>query len=159
MHLNLDDSISAAGFAPSTLDIKAETSFLIAFGLGICSCRKKITDLIKNASISCRIGTWCSSNRRLVNINYLIQPINSQDIVMLSGNHPGTVQISRQSLIENLIDQGTLTRTGNTGDTGHNSQRNIHINMLQVVLGRSFDCQKSGWFLPHFRYRDLQSST
>ena len=78
---------------------------------------------------------------------------------MLSGNHPGTVQISRQSLIEDFINQGTLTGPGNTGDTGHDSQWNIHINVLQVVLGRSFDCQKSGWFLPHFRYRDLPSST
>ena len=63
MHLNLDDTITTAGFAASAFDIKTETSFLIATCFGI-SCRcKQITDLIKHTCIGCRIGTRCTSDR------------------------------------------------------------------------------------------------
>ena len=36
MHLDLDDSVTTAGLAPSALDIKTETAFLVALCLGIC---------------------------------------------------------------------------------------------------------------------------
>ena len=134
MHLDLDDSISAAGLTSSALHIETETSLLISPGLGICCRCKKITDLVKYSCVSSRVGTGSSSNRRLVNIDHLVQLVNSQDIIMLTGDHSCPVQISCKSLIQNLIDQRTLTGTGNTCDAGHHSQRNIHINMLQIIL-------------------------
>ena len=158
MHLDLDDSVTAAGLAPSALDIKTETAFLVALCLGICGGCKKITDLVKNSGICGRIGTGSSSDRGLVDIDHLIQLIDTQDVIMFPGNHSGTVQVSGKSLVQDFIDQRALTGAGNTCDTGHHSQRDIYVDMLQVVLCRTLYMKKSGWFLPHFRYRDLQPS-
>ena len=84
--------------------------------------------------------------------------IDTQDVIMFPGDHSGTVQVSGKSLVQDFIDQRALTGAGNTCDTGHYSQRNIYVDMLQVVLCRTLYMKKSGWFLPHFRYRDLQPS-
>ena len=105
MHLDLDDSIAAAGFAATAFHIKTEAPLLISLRLGICSCCEQITDLVKNTGISCRIGTGCSSDRRLINIDHLVQLINPENIIMFTRNYPGTVQIPCQSLIKDLIDQ------------------------------------------------------
>ena len=63
MHLDLDDSVTAARLTASALDIKAKPAFLVPSGLGICSGSKKIPDLIKHACICRRIGARCTSDR------------------------------------------------------------------------------------------------
>ena len=81
MHLNLNDSISAAGLTASALHIEAESSFFIASRFCIRCCCEQITNQIKYTRICCRIGTRCSSNRRLINVDhfiYLLQPFNSR---------------------------------------------------------------------------------
>ena len=119
MHLNLNNTISAAGLTTPALYVEAESALLITFGLGIGSGSKQVTDLIKNAGISSRIGTWSPSNRRLVNINHLIQLLDPQDITVLSRNHPGSVQIPGKTLIQDLIHQGAFPGSGHTGHTSH----------------------------------------
>ena len=57
VHLNLDDSITAAGLTSAALHIKAEAAFLIALGLGISSGSKQVTDLIKDSCVGGRIGS------------------------------------------------------------------------------------------------------
>ena len=41
MHLDLDDSVTAAGLAPSALDIKTETAFLVALCLASAVAAKR----------------------------------------------------------------------------------------------------------------------
>ena len=63
VHLNLKDSVTAAGFASSALDVETESSLLISAGLGIrCRC-KQITDHVKHTGVSCRIGTRRTTDR------------------------------------------------------------------------------------------------
>ena len=130
MHFNLDNTVTATVLAPASLDIKAETPLLVTAGLGIrCSC-KQITDLIKNSGIGCRIGTWGTSDRGLVNVNYLVQLLNSCNIPVPTRNGSRTVQFSCQCLIQNLIYQRTLTGSGYARNTGKYAQWDLHINIL-----------------------------
>ena len=72
MHLNLNDTVTGAGLAPSALYIKAETAFIISSGLGVRGGCKKVTNQVKCTGIGRRIGSGCPSNRGLVNGNDLI---------------------------------------------------------------------------------------
>ena len=64
MHLDLDDSVTAAGLAPSALDIKTETAFLVALCLGICVAAKrsriwsKTPVYVQDWNGSSSIGDW-----------------------------------------------------------------------------------------------------
>ena len=66
---------------------------------------------------------------------------------------PGAVQITRQSLIEDLVHKRALSRTGDARHTGHHAKRKVHIDIFQVVLLRADHLQPPGRFLPLFRYR------
>ena len=52
VHLNLDNTITRAGFTTATLDIERETPLLITSDLGLIGFGKKITNIVKNACIS-----------------------------------------------------------------------------------------------------------
>ena len=72
MHLDLDNAITAAGFATSALDIEAEATLAVALRLGIRRRGKQIPDQVKDAGIGGRIGPGGTSDGGLVNINDLV---------------------------------------------------------------------------------------
>ena len=63
MHLDLDNPVAAAGFAPAAFYIEAEAPLLIAPQLGFRKARKQIPDKGKHAGIGRRVGTGCSADR------------------------------------------------------------------------------------------------
>ena len=68
---------------------------------------------------------------------------------MRSRNGPRPVQISCQLIVKNLIDQRALSGAGNTGHKAQDAQRNLHINMLQIVHGCAAHRKPSGGLTPH----------
>ena len=55
MHLDLDDTITTAGFTPAALYIKAESSLGKASQLGLRQAGKEVADVIKHSRIGGRI--------------------------------------------------------------------------------------------------------
>ena len=103
MHLDLDDSISAAGLTSSSFDVKTESSFFIASCFCIWCCREQIPDQVKYSGIGCRIGSRSPPDRRLVDIDHLVQLFQSLDAFVSARNGPCTVQVSCQTFIEDLV--------------------------------------------------------
>ena len=130
VHLNFKNSVSAACLTSSTLDIKTESSLLVSARLGIRCSSKQISDHVKHTGIRCRIWARCTSDRWLIDINDLVQLLKAQNIVMISGDTSRTVQSLCKVLVQYLICQWTLSRSGYSGNTGHDAQWNIHINIL-----------------------------
>ena len=72
MHLNLDDTVTAAGFASSAFHVEAETALAVSLRLGIRCGSKQVTDHIEHTGVGSRIGTRGTPDRRLVNVDDLI---------------------------------------------------------------------------------------
>ena len=158
MHLNLDDTVTAAGFAASAFYIEAETPLIISLGLCIRCGSKEIANLIKYTGIGGRVGSGCSSDGGLVDIDYFIKLFNALNAFMLAGDASGTIQFPRKMLVQDFVDQRTLTGTGYTGDAGENSQRELYINILQVILLRPQYFQVSGRLAAYSGNRNLNLS-
>ena len=105
MHLDLDDSVTAARLTASALDIKAEPTFLVSSFPWHLQWQQKIPDLIKHACICRRIERG-------------VRPIGDWSILMTLSNWsspwislclPGMVLARFRSLasclVQNLIDQ------------------------------------------------------
>ena len=105
MHLDLQDAVSAAGFAPASLDIETETPLLVAFRLGIGRSGEQIPDQVKYPGIRGRVRAGRTSDRRLVDVDDLIQLLDSYDILVLARNGPGPVQFFCQTLVQDFVDQ------------------------------------------------------
>ena len=72
MHLNLNDTVSGAGFAAPALFVKAETSLVVSSRFGVLGHGKQLPDVVEHSGIGCRIGAGRPSDRRLVDIDDLI---------------------------------------------------------------------------------------
>ena len=105
MHLDLDDTIATAGFTSSALDIEAESSLAVTLGLCVRRRSKQIADQIKYSGISSGVGSGSPSDGRLVNVDDFVQLFHTFDTLVSAGNAAGTVQFSRQMLVEDLIHQ------------------------------------------------------
>ena len=55
VHLDLDDTVSSAGFTASALDVEGESSLLVTPCLGVGSSGKEVSYHVKYAGIGCRI--------------------------------------------------------------------------------------------------------
>ena len=105
MHLDLDDTVAGARLTAPAFFIEAETSFIVAFCLGIRRCRKQIPDQIKCPRIGRRIGTRCPSDRRLIDRDDLVKLLDALNGLMFSRNRVCAVQLLCQRFIKNLIDK------------------------------------------------------
>ena len=155
MHLDLDDTVSTAGFTAAALHIEAETSLLVAPGSGIRRSRKQIPDLVEHPGIGGRIGAGRSADGRLVDGNDLVQLLHAHDIRMLARDRPGPIQLFGQPFVQNLIDQGAFSRTGHAGDTSQHAQWKIHIYIFQIIFLRALYRQPACGCPSRLGHRDL----
>ena len=81
---------------------------------------------------------------------------NAENILVLSGYRPRSVQIPCQPLIKNLVDQTAFPGTGNTCNAGHDAQRNLNVYFLQIIFFSAFDRKISLRFSSALRHRNLQ---
>ena len=159
MHLDLQNPVAAAGFAPAAFDIEAEASLLIASRLGICRSGEQVPNQVKYPGIRGRIRAGRAPDGRLVDVNDFIQLLDSFDILVLARNGPGPVQFFCQTLVQDFVDQRAFPGAGNACHASHHSQRELHIYILQIVLPGSDHLQPSGRFCPLLGYRYLNSPT
>ena len=134
MHFYLDDTVTAAGFAPAALYIEAETALFVAFGSGILGSRIQVPDLVEYAGIGGRIRAGCPANGRLVDIDHLVQMFHAFNTFVPARNGSGAVQCTGQCLVQNFVDKRTFSGAGHTCNTGHNTQRKPDGNLFQVVF-------------------------
>ena len=138
VHLDLDDAVAAAGLTPASLHIEAEPALFIAPCLRVGRGGEQIPDHIEHPGVGGGIGTGRAADGRLIDVDHLIQLINSLDPFIFSGNGSGTIQVSGQRLVEDLVHQRAFAGAGNTGHTGHHAERKTDVDILQVIFRSSF---------------------
>jgi hypothetical protein len=68
--------------------------------------------------------------------------IEPDDPVMLGGFAGRPVQMPGRGCIEGIVDQGRLARSGNAGDAGEETDRDVDRDVLQVVAAGANDLQQ-----------------
>ena len=93
----------------------------------------------------------------MIDIDYFIDLIQSFDALVFPRDCPCTVEFLGQFFVKDFVYKRTLTRTGNTCHTGHNSKWNVYINIFQVILLCTDNSEVSGRLFSLFgnRYFDL----
>jgi hypothetical protein len=80
VHLNLDDTVSAAGFAAAALDVEAEPPFSVSAYLGVGGLGEQLADDGRTHRYSGRVGARRAPDGRLVDVDHLVdQVLNSFD--------------------------------------------------------------------------------
>ena len=99
----------------------------------------KLADGGKSAGIGGRIAARGAPDRRLVDIDDLVDMLRSGDVIAVTAAVFGMVKDLGQPFVEDIGDQGALTAAGNTGDADELTERNSDIDILEVVLPGALD--------------------
>ena len=130
MHLDLNDAVARAGFAAPAPHVEAEAPLLVASCLCVGRLREEVADQVEGAGIGRRVRAGRPADRGLIDGDDLVDPVQAVDAVALAGFDLRAVQHPRRVLVQDLVDERALARTGNTGHAGENACREGHVDVL-----------------------------
>ena len=143
MHLNLDNTITRAGFTTATLDIERETPLLITSNLGLIGLGKQITNIVKDTCVSRWIRTGCTTNWTLVNINQTLDMFDASHRFVFTRFLTISIKLLGNLFLENSINQSRFSRTRNTSDCNQLSKWKLDRYILKVIFTSTFNLDKT----------------
>ena len=96
-------------------------------------------NVVEHAGVGGRVGPGGAPDRALVDVDHLVQVLDAGDLGVLARHRPRAVELAGQGLVEDVIDQRRLARTGHPGDRYQAAERERGVDPAQVVLGRALD--------------------
>ena len=155
VHFDFEQAVTRAGLTAAALDIEGKTACVVAARLCVRRFGKQVADIVEHTRIGRRIGTRRASDRRLVNVDDLVEILNADEFVMRTGSSLRAVQLRCQLFVQDFIDERGLARTRNAGHTGERTERNREIRVLEVVHRTALDRDALAVaFAPDFGHRN-----
>ena len=142
MHLDFNNAVTLTGFTASALDIEREAAAGVAPCFSVGGLCEKLPYIGKNARIGSRIRAWSSADRGLVDIYNLVKILNSVHTAELSAFNSCTVELCGKMLVHDFIYQRGFSRTRNSCNAYQLSERNLYINILEIVFACALDSEK-----------------
>ena len=156
VHLDLDDAVALAGLAAAALDVEAEAAGLVAARLRLGQAGEPLADRREGAGVGRGVGARRAPDRRLVDVDDLVDVLQPLDAVVRGGGLAGAVDLARDRLVERVDQEGGLAAAGDAGDAGEQAERDFGGDVLQVVAARVDDLQRAALARPALRDRHHQ---
>ncbi len=77
----------------------------------------------EGAGVGGRVGARGAADRRLVDVDHLVEMLEAVDLVMRAGDDAGAVQRAGGGGIERVDGEARLARAGDAGDAGEGAER------------------------------------
>src|SRR5690606_2800706 len=103
-----DDAIALTGFAAPALHVEREAARLVAACLRFRQAREPVADRREGASVSSRVGARRAANRRLIDIDHLVEEFQSLDTIMFCRMLARTHDAARSGLEQGFDQEGGL---------------------------------------------------
>src|SRR5204862_3676918 len=98
-----------------------------------------------------RVRARRATDRRLVDVNDLVQLLESSDTSVGARSLPGAVQAVGHRLVQNLVDERRFPRARYAAHAAQDAQRDLDVDLLQIVLGGALDLDVAGGTAPAAR--------
>src|SRR5829696_3265562 len=123
VHFDLDRAVASAVFAATTLHIERETAWLVSANLGLRRLSKQPPYMVEHPGIGGGVGPRRTSDWGLVDVNDLVDLISSADRAMAAGHLPRVVDPLGEGVVQDMVDQGRLTRPRHPSDCDELAER------------------------------------
>ena len=88
-----------------------------------------------------RVRARRAPDRRLIDLDHLVEAVDPLDGVVRAGLRPRSVELVRERLVDDLVDEGRLARARDAGDADELPDREVDVDPLQVVLAGAADAE------------------
>ena len=157
VHLDLDHAVALASLAAPAFDVEREAAGLITARAALGQAGKPLTNRREGAGIGRGIAARRAADRRLVDVDDLVEMLDAFDAIVRGRALAGIVQPARQRLVQRIDQQRRLATAGHAGDAGEQAERNFGGDIFEIVAARADDFQRPRLiFGAAFRDRDHQ---
>src|SRR5664280_1823813 len=111
VHLDPNGSISRTCLTPSTLYIEREAPGQVTPDLRLLGETEELADMVEDTGVGGGVGPWGPSDRRLVDLDHLVDVLYAADRTVESGHRFGSVDLMSQGSQQNVVHQGRLARS------------------------------------------------
>src|SRR5204862_263375 len=143
VHLDLHQPIALARLAPPALHVEREASRPISADLRFRQLGKQLADRREQARVGGRIRSWRAANRALIDVDDLIDVLEPRYAPVRARNHARSVEMPRQRAMQDVLDERRLAGARYTRHGHENAQRDLDVEVAQVVLARALDANHS----------------
>ena len=102
-------------------------------------CGHEVADLAEELRVRRGIRARRAADRRLVDVDDLVDQLEAVDAIVLAGRVDGVVEVPRQRLVEDVVDERRLAGAADAGDGDEDAERDLDVEVLEVVLPRAAD--------------------
>ena len=155
VHLDLDLAVAAADLAAAALDVEAEAARFVAARPRLLGLGEELADVVEDAGVGGRVGARRAPDRRLVDVDDLVDLAEPVDAVVGARTQLRLVQAVGDRVVQGLVDQGRLARAGDAGDAAEDAERHGDVDALEVVFAGAANQQRAVRAAPLLRQLDL----
>ena len=139
VHLDAALAFALAGFASSALHVEAEASGLVAAFARLGQHGEEVAHGGEDAGVRGWIRARGAADGGLVDLDDLVELVDADDAAVLAGIFAAAVEIFCQRPIEDVVDEGGFAAAADPGDDGHDAEREVGGDVLEVVGRGVFD--------------------
>ena len=138
LHLYMFKAGAAAAGTAAIAAVEAEFAGGVA-ALFRQACRgKQLANCVPSAHITDGVGAGGFADRGLVDKHHIAQMVGAQQTVVQARGFGGFAKVAEQGRRQHILNQARLAGTRHTGDADQALQRELHRDVLQVVLAHAF---------------------
>src|SRR5207302_6796848 len=94
---------------------------------------EELADVGEDADVGGRVAPRGTTDRRLVDVDHLVEVGQALHLAVLPGTILGVVEVLGQAPVEDVVDQRALAAATDPGDAGEGGQSELDVDRLEVV--------------------------
>ena len=134
VHLDLDLAVALARLAAAALDVEREAPRLVAAHLRVGRQRVELADVREEVGVRRRVRARRAADRALVDLDHLVERVDALDASCAPGRVARLRELVRERLVDDLVHERRLAGAGDAGDRDELADREVDVDLLQVVL-------------------------
>ena len=141
LHLDLLEALATARLAAPALHVEGEGGRRVAAEARQVHAGEQAPDGIERLHVGHRVGPGRGAQRRLVHQDHLGDAVDAADLVAVRQRGQRRGLEAADVVGDDLVHQARLARAGHAGDAHQPSQRDAHVDVLEVVGAGAEDVQ------------------
>ena len=145
LHLDLLEAHPAAALATTHAGVEGKGARGEPVRHGVRRAGEKFADVVEDAEIDRRRGARRARERRLVDHHHLLDLVRAEELLQRAGGFLRREVFGREQIsVKHVMHERALARARDAGDARQHAERKLHVDVVQVVLARTFHRDEAG---------------
>jgi hypothetical protein len=142
LHLDMLEAVAAAGGAAPVARVEAESARGVGACPGVRGRREQVADRVEGAHVARRIGARGAADGRLVDEHDVVHVLGADQLAECAGRFRRLAEVLAQRGMQDVLYQRGLARARHSRHAHQAAQREVDVDVLQVVLGGAANAER-----------------